>query len=85
MGTRTSNNLAQAKDEIELYFVENGANGIKNIEERGFSITSMEEAVKKSDVVVLAVPDSVIEVASRDVVEAMNPGTGLIILDPLLR
>ena len=82
MGTRTSNNLAKANDEIELYFVENGANGIKSIEERGFFTTPMEEAVKKSDVVVLAVPDTVIKVASKSVVDAMNPGTGLIILDP---
>ena len=82
MGTRTSNNLAQAKDEIELLFVENGANGIKSIEERGFSVSPMEEAVKKSDVVVLAVPDTVIKIASKNVVDTMNPGAGLIILDP---
>jgi len=82
MGTRTSNNLSKATDEIELYFVENGPSGIKNIEERGFSITPMEEAVKKSDVVVLAVPDTIIKLASKAVVEAMTPGAGLIILDP---
>ena len=82
MGTRTSNNLAEAKDEIELYFVETSENGIKNIEERGFKTTPMEEAVQKSDVVVLAVPDSLIKIVSQDVVKALNPGTGLIILDP---
>ena len=82
MGTRTSNNLAEAKDEIELYFVETSENGIKNIEDRGFKTTPMEEAVQKSDVVVLAVPDSLIKIVSQDVVKALNPGTGLIILDP---
>lgn len=82
MGTRTSNNLANAKDEIELYFVETGEKGIANIKERGFDVTPMEEAVAKSDVVVLAVPDCVIDVASKPVVDAMNPGTGLVILDP---
>ena len=82
MGTRTSNNLANAPDEIDLFFVENAEAGIKDIEERGYSVTPMEEAVKKSDVVVLAVPDSVIKVASREVVKEMNPGSALVILDP---
>lgn len=82
MGTRTSNNLAKAKEEIELYFVETAERGVASIKERGFSVTPMEEAVKKSDVVVLAVPDSVIKVASKPVVDALNPGAALIILDP---
>ncbi|HEY8889911.1 MAG TPA: phosphogluconate dehydrogenase C-terminal domain-containing protein [Clostridium sp.] len=82
MGTRTSNNLAKATDEIELYFVESGETGIQNILKRGFKITPMEEAVLKSDVIVLAVPDSVINIASKSVVDAMRSGTGLVILDP---
>lgn len=82
MGTRTSTNLAKANNEIELYFVETSEKGIASIAERGFSVTPMEEAVKKSDVVVLAVPDSVIKSASKSVVDALNPGTALIILDP---
>jgi Glycerol-3-phosphate dehydrogenase len=82
MGTRTSNNLANATDEIDLYFVEAGEKGIQSILDRGFKVTPMEEAVSKSDVVVLAVPDCVIDIASKPVVEAMRPGTGLVILDP---
>lgn len=82
MGTRTSNNLAGAKDEIELYFVETAEAGINSIRARGFEVTPMEEAVAKSDIVVLAVPDCVINIASKPVVNAMTPGTGLIILDP---
>lgn len=82
MGTRTSNNLAKASDEIELYFVETAKRGIDNIRDRGYDITPMEEAVKKSDVIVLAVPDTVINIASQPVVDAMNPGSSLIILDP---
>lgn len=82
MGTRVSNNLANEPDKIELYFVENSPAGIERIRERGFEVIPMEEAVAKSDVVVLAVPDTVIKVASKAVVEAMVPGTGLVILDP---
>lgn len=82
MGTRTSNNLAKATDEVELYFVESGTRGIKSIQDRGFKVTPMEEAVLKSDVVILAVPDTIINIASKSVVEKMRPGTGLVILDP---
>ncbi|MBW8381926.1 MAG: F420-dependent NADP oxidoreductase [Youngiibacter sp.] len=82
MGTRTSNNLAKALDKVELYFVETGARGIESIKERGFEVTPMEVAIPKSDVVILAVPDSLIHVISKGVVELMTPGSGLVILDP---
>lgn len=82
MGTRTSNNLAKALDKVELYFVENGARGIESIKERGFEVTPMEVAIPKSDVVILAVPDSLIHVISKGVVDLMTPGSGLVILDP---
>lgn len=82
MGTRTSNNLSRAMDEIELYFVENSENGIKSIRERGFDISRAEEVVPKSDVIVLAVPDTLINVISKGIVEMMSPNSGLVILDP---
>ncbi|MDD3172492.1 MAG: phosphogluconate dehydrogenase C-terminal domain-containing protein [Herbinix sp.] len=82
MGTRTSNNLSKVTDQIELYFVETSLAGITSIRDRGFDVTPMEKAVAKSDVIVLAVPDTIIKVASKSVVEAMTPGSGLIILDP---
>jgi hypothetical protein len=82
MGTRTSNNLAKALDKVELYFVETGARGIESIRERGFEVTPMEVAIPKSDVVILAVPDSLIHVISKGVVDMMTPGSGLVILDP---
>jgi hypothetical protein len=82
MGVRTSNNLAKATDTIELYCVEQGETGIANVTDRGFDVTPMEEAVGKADVSVLAVPDSLIYQISESVVKAMQPGTGMIILDP---
>ena len=82
MGTRTSNNLAKAKNEVGLYLVETGEKGIKSVKDRGLRLTPMEEAVAKSDVTVLAVPDRVINDASKPVVAVMRPGSALIILDP---
>lgn len=82
MGTRTSNNLALVLDEIELYFVESGAKGIQSIKDRGFVATTAEESVPKADVVVLAVPDTLIKVISVGIVKLMKKGAGMIILDP---
>ena len=82
MGTRTSNNLAKAVDEIELFCVETSPNGIDQIKARGLSVTPLEEALANSDVAVLAVPDTLIKVISVDVVKKLVPGTALIILDP---
>lgn len=82
MGTRTSNNLAAAGNEIELYLVETAEKGIRSVEERGFKVDRMEDVVPESDVVVLAVPDSAINAASKPVTAKMRPGAGLLILDP---
>lgn len=82
MGTRTSNNLALVPEQVELYFVESGEKGIQSIKDRGFVPTTAEESVPKADVVVLAVPDTLIEVISVGIVKLMKKGAGLLILDP---
>lgn len=82
MGTRTSNNLAKKPDQFELLFVEASEKGIQSIRERGFDVTPVEEALAKSDVVVFAVPDTLIGKLSAIYVPQMKPGAGFIILDP---
>ncbi len=82
MGVRTTDNLAKHLDTIELYCCENAAAGIKNIEERGFAVTSAETAVPASDIVVLAVPDKVMKDVSVGIVKLMTPGATCVILDP---
>lgn len=82
MGARTSNNLAKAPDEVEMFLVETSEKGIKSIRDRGFDVVPMEEAASRADVVVMAVPDVVIMKVSEGVVKEMKPGAGLIILDP---
>jgi D-apionate oxidoisomerase len=82
MGTRTSNNLAKAVDEIELYCVESSEKGIRSIQDRGLTVTRAEDAVPQSDVIVLAVPDTLIQTVSAGIVRLMAPGSGLVILDP---
>ncbi len=82
MGTRTSRNLAKAPDEVELYLVEAAEAGKKAIRDRGQQVHEPSEVVPKSDIVVLAVPDTVIMKVSKGIVEMMRPGAALIILDP---
>ena len=82
MGTRVSNNLIKYKDTIELSLVENSEAGQKAIRERGLEVISAEEAVPNADITVLAVPDSLIQVISEEVVKLLRAGTTLIILDP---
>jgi len=80
--TRTSNNLAKAPEEINLICVESAERGIKSIEERGLKVTPIADALKVADVVVFAVPDTLIKVLSKDVVPLLNAGSGFVILDP---
>ncbi|MGP8311714.1 phosphogluconate dehydrogenase C-terminal domain-containing protein [Enterocloster aldenensis] len=82
MGTRTSNNLALKPDGFKLMMVEASEAGIKSIRDRGFVPVSVEEALEQSDVVVFAVPDTLIKKLSAVYVPKLRPGTGFIILDP---
>lgn len=81
MGVRTSTNLAKVSD-YDLYLVESGDKGLQSIKDRGFTPYKAEDIVPKVEVVVLAVPDTLINIVSKDIVKLMSPGAGLLILDP---
>jgi len=66
MGTRTSNNLAKFPEEIELYLCESGEKGIQAVLDRGMTPSKPEDVVPLVDVVIFAVPDSLIESARID-------------------
>lgn len=85
MGTRTSNNLAcnpKHKDKYEVYCVESAPKGIEGVQARGLKIYSLEEALEKAEVVLFAVPDTLIKKLSAQYVPMLRPGTGFLILDP---
>lgn len=82
MGTRTSNNLAKQPERFELLLSEASEAGIASIKERGFEPVPAEEALKRADVVVFAVPDTLIKKLSEIYVPQLRPGAGFIILDP---
>lgn len=82
MGTRTSNNLAKMPERFDLMLVENSENGIKAIHEKGMEVTPVEEALNNSEVVVFAVPDTLIKKLSAVYVPMLKQGTCFLILDP---
>ena len=82
MGTRTSRNLAKDADKYDLVLVENAPKGIESIHERGLEVTPVEEALEKAQVVIFAVPDTLIQKLSAIYVPMLKPGTGFLILDP---
>lgn len=82
MGTRTSRNLAKHTDQYDLMLVENAPKGIESIHERGLEVTPVEEALQKAQVVIFAVPDTLIKKLSAIYVPMLRPGTGFLILDP---
>jgi len=81
IGTRIANRLKDATEYRTLY-IEAGEAGEARLRARGFTPTLREEAVREADVVILAVPDTLIGAVAADVVPALKPGAMVICLDP---
>lgn len=82
MGTRTSRNLSKRSEKYDLMLVETAPAGIQSIKDRGLDITPLETAIEKAEVIVFAVPDTLIKKLSAQYVPMIKPDTGFIILDP---
>ncbi len=80
MGMRVSRNLARSHH--ELRYAEASPAGIERMAAEGRDAVPTEQAVDGADVVVLAVPDTVLGAVSQSVVPAMKPGSILVTLDP---
>ena len=81
MGTRVTNALKDDPDYRMLY-VEADAAGQDRLRERGLEPASQEEAVGEADVVIFAVPDTVVGSLARQVVPSLGSGTMVVTLDP---
>ena len=80
MGCRIVDNLI--RHDFNLYFCETGLTGIGNLEQRGLTITAANDALPKSDFVIMALPDALLGKLSKLIVPTLNPGTTIITLDP---
>lgn len=80
MGQRLSQNLA--KSSYKVRHVEVSEAGKARLKERfGVDCWTPDEAIKGADIVVLAVPDTVIGKVARGIVDKLGKGTLVVILD----
>jgi D-apionate oxidoisomerase len=80
MGCRITNRLKDS--EYRMLYVEIGEEGIANLAARGLAPTPQDEALAEADVVILALPDNLIERISAKAVPKLNSGSLVICLDP---
>lgn len=81
MGCRLTDNLARSS-EYRLLPVEPSEAGLGRLAERGLSAVTPDEALAEADIVVLALPDTLLGRVSHEIVPKMRPGAMLVTLDP---
>ena len=81
MGTRISSRLGDGAD-VRLLFVEGTEAGLERLRMRGHEPTSIEDAARVADVVVAAVPDTLIGRVAHQVVPLMRADAMFLCLDP---
>lgn len=81
MGLRITDQLEDRSD-YEMSYVEPATEGRERLAERGVTATSQETALDGADVVILAVPDALMDDICGDIVPQLDPGTLVMLLDP---
>jgi D-apionate oxidoisomerase len=80
MGMRISANLKKLPNEI--FYIENAETGIERLEKNGLKVSAPAAALGLVDVLILAVPDILINKISTEVVPDMKADSTVILLDP---
>lgn len=81
IGTRISNRMKDDPD-YHILHVESGEAGVARLRERGIEPVAQTDAEAQADVVILAVPDTVLGRVAHSVVPHVRPGTLVMCLDP---
>jgi len=81
MGTRIGNNIKD-DPEYDVLYVEANEASMAKLRERGLKPSTKEDALKKADVVIFAIPDNLIGKVAKEVVPSFKSGAMLICLDP---
>ena len=81
IGTRVSDKL---RDDCEynLLCVEAGDAGLRKLRDRGFTAVAQEQALGAADILIMAVPDTVIGTVAHAAVPKLRSGALVILLDP---
>jgi hypothetical protein len=81
IGTRISNRMKDDPD-YRILHVEAGEAGVARLRERGIEPVAQADAEAQADVVILAVPDTVLGRVAHSVVPNVRPGALVMCLDP---
>jgi hypothetical protein len=81
MGCRIVDGL-KGKSDYQVRAVEISPAGIARLTERGVTVTPQAQALADADIVVLAVPDTLIGKVTHEIVPTLRPGTIVFGLDP---
>ena len=81
MGTRIANNIKD-DPEYDVLYVEANEASMAKLRERGQNPSTKEDALKKADVVIFAIPDTIIGKVAKEIVPSFKSGAMLICLDP---
>lgn len=80
IGCRITDRLKDSA--YHVHYVEVGEAGLANLHRRGLTATPEAQALQDSDVVVLAVPDRLLQSISSDLLPRLRSGSLVICLDP---
>lgn len=81
MGARLTHNLKD-HPEYRMLYVETGAAGLARLAESGLQASPANEALMTADIVILALPDTLLGPVSHEVIAEMKSGSMLMTLDP---
>jgi hypothetical protein len=81
MGCRLTDNLKSHPD-YAVDYIEVSPTGRQNLAARGVSCTTIEQALPRAQVVILAIPDRAIRTVAREVIPRLKPGAIVFGLDP---
>jgi len=80
MGCRIADNFKASRH--SLLYVEVSPSGIQRLQQRGAAVTPHDEAVRRADVAILALPDALIGKVAPTIVPGLRSGSMVICLDP---
>jgi hypothetical protein len=80
MGLRLTRNLKNS--EYDVSYLEISPEGMEKLRDIGVTVSSQENCIPDSDVVILAVPDIALEKVSAGIIPQMKKGSIVVTLDP---
>jgi hypothetical protein len=80
MGLRLTRNLKNS--EYEVSYLEISPQGMEKLRDIGVTVSSQENCIPDSDMVILAVPDIALEKVSAGIIPQMKKGSIVVTLDP---